>query len=213
MKPSSRHAHLVAGVACACAALLGAAPALAQYKVVSPEGRITYTDRAPGPSDGRVAAINGRNAPAAAENEALPFELRQAASKYPVTLYVATSACDPCESARTLLRQRGVPYVERTITTVEDGEALMRLTGSREAPTLAIGSQVVRGLSSDLWNSYLDAAGYPRESKLPSNYAFRPATPLVERQQQASARPADAASRTPDATSLPPPAPAGAIRF
>src|SRR4029453_12633322 len=157
--------RLVAGAACACTALLGAASALAQYKVVGPDGRITYTDRAPAPSDGRGTAINGRSAPAVVESDSLPFELRQGASRYPVTLFAAASNCEPCDAGRALLRQRGVPHVERSIATPEDGEAFERLTGSREAPTLMIGSQVVRGLSSDVWNSYLDAAGYPRESK------------------------------------------------
>ena len=35
----------------------------------------------------------------------LPLELRQAVQRYPVTLY-AMRVCEPCDSARTLLRQR-----------------------------------------------------------------------------------------------------------
>jgi len=209
MKSSLRRALPAAGVA--CAALFGVAPALAQYKVIGPDGRITYTDRAPGPSDGRVTAINGRNTPAAVEPD-LPFELRQVATRYPVTLFAASGNCEPCDAARTLLRQRGIPHIERTIGTPEDGEALERLTGSREAPTLMIGTQVVRGLSADLWNSYLDAAGYPRESKLPPTYQFRPGTPLVERQQRADAASATPSARAPEAAPAPPPA-AGTIRF
>ena len=210
MKSSLRRAQLAAGVA--CATLLGVAPALAQYKVVGPDGRITYTDRAPGPSDGRVTSINGRSAPAAAEPD-LPFELRQVATRYPVTLFAAAGNCEPCDAARTLLRQRGIPHIERSIATPEDGEALERLTGSREAPTLMIGTQIVRGLSADLWNSYLDAAGYPRASKLPASYQWRQATPLVERQQRADAASAATPSaRTPDTAPPPPPA-AGTIRF
>ena len=72
-------------------------------------------------------------------------------------------------------------------SSVEDSEALEKLSGGRDAPTLTIGSQIVRGMAPDLWNSYLDAAGYPRESKLPSSYQYRPPTPIVERREAAAA--------------------------
>ena len=62
-------------------------------------------------------------------------------------------------------------------------------------PTLIIGSQVLRGLSSEAWISYLDAAGYPRESRLPASYQYRPATPIVERREPAVARGAAAPGR------------------
>ena len=81
---------------------------------------------------------------------------------------------------RALLKQRGIPFSERMVVSNEDGEALERITGARDAPTLTIGTQTLRGLSSDAWNSYLDAAGYPRNSVLPANYQYRPATPVVD---------------------------------
>ena len=54
----------------------------------------------------------------------------------------------------------------------EDSEALERLSGAREAPTLSIGSQILRGYAAETWAAYLDAAGYPRESRLPSTYQY-----------------------------------------
>ena len=163
-------------------ALLVGGLSQAQYKVIGSDGKVTYTDRPPSTGEGRVTALGARNAPVAAEVE-LPFELRQVASRYPVTLYVSTGSCDPCESGRALLRQRGVPYTERQVLNADDSDALEKLSGGRDAPTLTIGAQIVRGMSADLWNSYLDAAGYPRESKLPATYQPRAPSPIVERRE------------------------------
>jgi glutaredoxin len=154
-------------------------PSHALYKVVGPDGKVTYTDVQPSPGKtGKVTPIGSNTTP---QNEvSLPVELRQPVARYPVTLYV-TSACEPCNTGRQFLRQRGVPFNERTIATTEDVDALQRLTGGREAPALTIGAQTVRGLSEEIWTSYLDAAGYPRESRLPGNYQYPLAAPLTER--------------------------------
>ena len=94
----------------------------------------------------------------------------------------------------------------------EDSEALQRLSGGRDAPTLAIGSQMMRGLAPEVWGSYLDAAGYPRESRLPASYQYAAATPIVERREAAAPKPAAAASR-PDAPTAAPPASPTGIKF
>lgn len=196
-------------------AALAAAPACqAQYKIIGADGKVTYSDREPSQAEGRITALGGR-APAQAAEPELPFDLRQVATKYPVTLYTTTGACEPCVSARQLLKQRGVPFSERQVTSAEDGDALERLSGAREAPTLTIGSQTLRGLAGEVWNSYLDAAGYPRESRLPANYQYRPAAPVVERRETATARTGAAAAPVSGAGSITPAAPAGAggIRF
>ena len=193
-------------------AVVAALPTQAQYKITGSDGRVTYTDRVPNASDGQVRALNARNAPVKAEPE-LPLELRQVATRYPVTLYTATGACEPCETGRALLRQRGIPYAEKQVIGVEDSQALEKLSGGRDAPTLSIGSQIVRGMAPDLWNTYLDAAGYPRESKLPATYHPRPASPVVERREAAAVR----APQRPAAPEVSPfdrvPAASGGIRF
>jgi glutaredoxin len=198
----------------AALALISATASQAQFKVIGPDGKVTYTDREPNASEGKVVPLGARAASAPDAGSELPFELRQVASKYPVTLYVTTAACEPCVSARQLLKQRGIPFNERMVVTVEDGDALKRLTGATDAPSLTIGSQTLRGLSADVWNSYLDAAGYPRASRLPANYQYGPATPLVEQTPTRSAG-ADARSDSAPAPAAPspvPPAPGG-IRF
>jgi glutaredoxin len=192
-------------------ALLLALPAQAQYKVVGPDGKVTYTDRPPA-SAAKVTSLSGRGGETGPTDLALPLELRQPASKYPVTLYTVSGACEPCQAARQLLRQRGIPYAEKQVLGAEDSEALERLSGGRDAPTLAIGSQMMRGFAPEVWASYLDAAGYPRESKLPAGYQYAAATPIVERRDAAVPRPAPAASRA-DAPAVPPPASPTGIKF
>jgi hypothetical protein len=56
-----------------------------------------------------------------------------------------------------------------------------------------------------VWNSYLDAAGYPRDSRLPPSFAYAPATPLVARAAPPAPRAAEApAQPRPAATPVPP---------
>ena len=204
--------RLVPALALACFAL----PGHALYKVVGPDGTVTYTDRPPPAATGRPAPVGARTeAPAGdAPLANLPLELRQVSTRYPVTLYTGAD-CAPCETGRRLLSARGVPFAERRVSSEEDAEALNRLTGGRSIPTLMIGTQALRGFADSDWHSYLDAAGYPRESRLPRGYQQPAATPLVQRQAEAAApqeRPAAPAPAEPAPPPPAPPAPAG-IRF
>lgn len=201
--------HRLIQATIAAAASLALTPAFALYKVVGPDGKITYTDRPPTAAEGRVSPLNGRAAGGADSAPALPVELREAASRYPVTLYTLANGCEPCEAARALLRQRGVPYAERQVVTPEDSDAFVKLTGGRDAPVLAIGAQQLKGLTPDTWNSYLDSAGYPKASKLPPGYAFASPQPLTERREAAPATGRAAPAAAPaEATPAP-----GTIRF
>lgn len=195
----------------ACFAL----PGHALYKVVGPDGTVTYTDRPPPAASGRPAPTGPRSEAAAADAQAanLPLELRQVTARYPVTLYTGTD-CAPCDSGRRLLTGRGIPFTERRVGNEDDAAALDRMTGGRAVPTLMIGTQALRGFSDADWHSYLDAAGYPRESRLPRNYQQPAATPLVQRQAEAAPqeRPAPPPPAEPAPLPPAPPAPAG-IRF
>lgn len=182
--------------------LLGATgTAWAQYKIVGPDGRVTYTDRPPADGSMRVTEM-GRRAPAAAPaapGAGLPAELQRTATRFPVTLFTAEN-CPPCDSGRDLLKQRGVPYTERQIISNDDVAALERTIGGRTVPSLTVGGQALRGFSSGDWTSYLDAAGYPRESRLPPNWAPPATAPLVAR--------APLPAPAPNAPPVPPPTPA-----
>lgn len=176
----SLHARAVLPLV-ALAAAISAAPALAQYKVVAPDGRVTYTDRPPADASARVTQL-GRAGPAPqpAPGATLPADLQRTAGRFPVTLFTATN-CPPCDSGRDLLRQRGVPYTERQVVSNDDVAALERTVGGRTVPSLTVGGQALRGFSASDWTSYLDAAGYPRESRLPRGWVPPEPAPLVAR--------------------------------
>lgn len=213
----STHRIVIAAALCGLAAL----PAAAQvYRIVGPDGKVTFSDQPP-PAPGAQAARapSGGGNVAASGSASLPYELRTVASRYPVTLYTSND-CGPCNSARVFLNSRGIPFSERTVSTNDDAAALRRLSGEVRVPFLTLGSQQLRGYSETEWSQYLDAAGYPKTSKLPSGYRNPPAAPLVAQQQaparqaqQAEAEPAqDQASSSPAPVEPPPSNPAG-IRF
>ncbi len=196
-------------------ALLLAAAAQAQvYRAVGPDGRVTYSDtppaaQAPAPTQDAAAPRGG--------SPGLPYQLGQTAQRYPVTLHTA-SQCAPCASGRNLLVNRGVPFAEKTIESSDDVAALQRLAGGGDLPLLTIGAQQLKGFSDTEWSQYLDAAGYPRSSQLPSTWRRAPASPLapVRATPAAAAQAPASAPAVPEAPSLEPPRtttnPAG-IRF
>lgn len=206
--------HRPAAWLVAFALALASAPAAAVYKVVQPDGSVVYTDRPPVGGSGRIFDLGRPAAPEGAE-PVLPPELRAAAQRYPVTLYTSPD-CVPCDSGRALLQQRGVPYRERLVTTGDDTAVLERTVGGRTVPSLTVGAQPLRGYAEPEWSAYLDAAGYPRESRLPRNWQPPPPTPLVERApartEPRAVAPPRALPPTPTPTPTPDPAPGG-IRF
>lgn len=210
-----RHHGVLGLVGALCLACL-ASPSLAQqYKIIGSDGRVTYTDRPPLTPGDKLSPLKTARTPTEAQI-ALPADVREAAQRYPVTLYGSTN-CAPCDAGRQLLQQRGVPYVEKSVLSTEDSAMLLRLTGGSELPAITVGAQVVRGWSAAGWNSYLDAAGYPRESKLPTTYRFATATPLTEQRETPSK---DQSARLPslldgaqDVRRDPPPANPSGFRF
>lgn len=207
-----RIARLLPALVTAGICMIASVSAQAQFKVIGADGKVTYTDREPTAAEGRVVPIGTKSVSTVPVDADLPYELRQPATKYPVTLYVSSNACEPCNNARQLLKQRGIPFSERIVVTAEDSEALEKLSGAREAPTLTIGSQTLRGLSTEVWNTYLDAAGYPRTSILPASYRYRAATPVVDRTAATAVARAPAPSAAPTPSAVPPQA-SGNIRF
>lgn len=148
------------------------------YRIVGPDGRVTFSDQPPAASSAKVVANNAGSAPGNAAPTGLPFELRQVALKFPVVLYTADN-CAPCAAGRALLASRGVPFSEKTILTAADTDALQRLSGASSLPFLTIGSQRLSGFSDTEWMEFLNAAGYPKSSVLPASYRPPAAVPLV----------------------------------
>ncbi|WP_296447658.1 glutaredoxin family protein [Rhodoferax sp. UBA5149] len=184
--------------------MAGQAQAQTVYRVVGPDGRISFSDKPPAASDNATATgVGGR--PVGVGGVALPFELRQVASKYPVTLYTSGN-CAPCGTGRALLSGRGIPFTEKTVNAAEDVEALQRISGETSLPFLTIGGQQIKGYSDAEWTQFLNAAGYPQTSTLPAGYRGPAATPLVAVQKPAPAvKPEDTQTpRAPAEPSRPP---------
>lgn len=216
-------AHLLA-TATAAALACSAGAAWAQYKVIGPDGRVTYTDR-PAPEQGHRVVPMSRSGVAAAEaaerpaasvavspNPALPLELRNVAARFPVTLYT-TADCSACDSGRALLTQRGIPYSERRIGTEDDVNTLQRQFGWRVVPSITIGGQALRGFNAAEWTGFLDAAGYPAESRLPRSWPAPTPTPMSVAPAPARAAVAEPPPAEPPPLPAAPPPPAGGIRF
>ena len=198
-RPLLSPAFLTAAVTIGLGALLLVGTAQAQvYRVVGPDGRVTYSDK-PTAQPARDAAPSSAGG---SSNTALPYTLAQTAQRYPVTLYTSKE-CVPCTTGRNLLINRGIPFSEKTVESNDDIAALQRLAGNNSLPLLTIGGQQLKGFSDSEWSQYLDAAGYPKASQLPASYRRPAATPLAAR--TAAAAPAAQAAEPAE----PAPAPAG----
>ena len=219
--PFFRPALALAAVLCSLGWASGA-HSQAVYRIVGPDGKVSYSDRAPTQDAASTAAAREGNTPqtSSGATAALPYALRQIATRFPVTLYTGND-CLPCTSARNLLINRGVPFAERTVTSNEDIAALERLSGGSSLPFGTIGGQQLTGFSDTEWSQYLDAAGYAKQSQWPPGYQRPAATPLVAVQQAApapaaqknAAPPAPVRPQAPAASSGPTPSNPAGIRF
>ncbi|MEW5879710.1 MAG: glutaredoxin family protein [Pseudomonadota bacterium] len=173
-----------------CAVVL---PAAAQYKWTDADGRVGYGDSPPREAR-NIQRIDVRGDDGGDELlRGLPYALRRVAEQHPVVLYT-TAPCAPCEAARELLRARGVPYVERTVTSNDDIGELQRIAGTDRLPVLAVGRQFERSFETGAWNALLDLAGYPRASLLTRTWRPPAPQPLAPRP---APQPAPQAATTP----------------
>jgi glutaredoxin len=138
-----------------------ALPAAAQtlYRYVDANGRVVYSDQPPPPS---AKEVQPKRLPEnIIETDPVPFAAREAAEKYPVTLY--TFDCEICKQAEALLAKRGVPFTTVIVSEEEGAAKLMALTGKQSAPVLQVGEkQVLTGFNATRWQAMLDDAGYPK---------------------------------------------------
>jgi glutaredoxin len=180
-------------LAAAAALVLACTGVSAQFKVVGPDGKVTYSDR---PSTaGKLTQV--KPATGASVDSTLPFALRGVAERFPVTLYTSTDCGEACAVARTLLKQRGIPHRERTVDTNEDRVAFQQLGVGSMLPLVRVGGQVHAGFNDSEWNNTLNLAGYPARSALPANYKGVAPSPLGDRPTPAvAAAPAPEPVRT-----------------
>ncbi|MDR3352626.1 MAG: DUF4124 domain-containing protein [Zoogloeaceae bacterium] len=162
-------------VSCAGLALVASLAAAQTYRWTDSAGRTVYSDTPP-PHTVKNAVRVGKKGATNAEDGNVPFAVRVAAQKYPVTLYTGPD-CDDCNRARSHLSRRGVPFTEKAIQNAGDANAaeLKALVGDVFVPSVKIGSQKVRGFEASIYDGALDLAGYP---KAPANAPTVPAAPV-----------------------------------
>jgi len=143
------------------------------YQWKDAQGRTVYSDHAPPPSikNAQQKAFKG-----SVIEGGESYTSKTAREKYPVTLYA--SACGaPCDQARKLLSERGVPFSNKDPQASPEAQAeLQKLTGQLRVPVLVVGSDKIDGFESGQWQAALDRAGYPK-SALPVGKPAPKATP------------------------------------
>lgn len=154
--------HVILLAAALSASTLAAAQTTYRW-VDQKTGQTVFSDQPPPPGTPGVVKLGSESREAAPQ---VPYATRQAAEKYPVTLYTAASCADACTQARALLNQRGVPFTEKMLNTEEEQAEFTKQMGSKDimVPSLVVGQQRFRGLESGAWNNLLDLAGYPKSA-------------------------------------------------
>jgi glutaredoxin len=138
------------------------------YKWVGPDGKVNYSDTPP-PVDAKKVETKTFSGTTPAVS--LPADLAAAVAKNPVVLYTAPT-CKPCNEGRALLKQLGIPFSEKTVSSNEDIDKLKQISGDTQLPLLIISNIKVRGLDSAEWRVALNSAGYPDTNKLPKDYQY-----------------------------------------
>jgi glutaredoxin len=150
---------LLLAVCLAAASAPRAAPP--RYQWDDAQGRTVYSDQPPPPSirNAQQKSFKG-NLIEVGES----YAVKTAREKSPVTLYA--SACGaPCDQARQLLSERGVPFSNKDPQASPESQAeLQKLTGRLSVPVLVVGSDKIDGFETGQWQAMLDRAGYPKSA-------------------------------------------------
>ena len=134
------------------------------YRWEDAKGNVYFSDLPP-PAGARN--ISTTRDDAAAPTPDLPYELQLAVKKFPVTMYVTTDCGLPCDGAKALLIERGVPHTLLDANRPGVNDKLNALTNGQPAvPLVEIGKIVVEGYEKGRWNAALDKAGYPRDAMI-----------------------------------------------
>lgn len=166
--------------------LCAGAASAGMYKWKDAAGVTHFTDTPPPPTAQNVETKSYNTGGPAPE---LPAELAAAVKANPVTLYT-TKSCDGCDRGRDLLRARGIPFHEKTVTSAADQTALKQAGGGEQLPFLLVGSNKMAGFEKSAWDGALTSAAYPANAMLPKNFqqaAAVPAGPRADASETASA--------------------------
>ncbi len=177
------------GAAVGLAMLLAAGSASAQmYKWVDAKGKTHFSDQPP-PEGVKPATIKSASAGVAPAD--FPYALATAVRNYPVTLYT-TGSCTGCDQGRSLLKNRGIPFTEKTVSNDAD-EAKLQSLGGDGLPFLLVGTAKSNGFQRAEWETMLNVALYPAKKVLPASYQYPPAVAAVPREQKKAAPDLEAA--------------------
>ena len=165
MKPG----FIMVAVWLAAASMPLAAAQLYQWK--DAQGRMVYSDHPPPPN----ITAQQKSFKGSVIEVGESYATRSAREKFPVTLYA--SACGtPCDQARQLLGERGIPFSSKDPqASPEAQEELKKLTGRLNVPVLVIGVDKIDGFETGQWQAALDRAGYPKSAPPGSKPASPPA--------------------------------------
>ena len=158
------------------------------YRWVDADGRVHYTQTPPPPNARDVQRKNLRQSGAVGSVD-LPYATQLAAKNYPVTLYT-NQDCPPCDRARASLIERAIPFREVSVLTQKEADEVNKLSGTNNLPLLLVGTQLQSGFQEGLYNSLLDAAGYPPSGPRVPVETLRkmePAAPTAGAQPQGAA--------------------------
>lgn len=89
----------------------------------------------------------------------------RAAALPAVKLYTSSQCTQLCTSARNLLNVRKVPFQEVEVENDESFAELQKVSGGRSVPVLVVGSTVQNGYAANIYETLLDAAGFPKAAK------------------------------------------------
>ena len=145
-----------------CLAAASAPLAASQlYQWKSADGRTVYSDQPPPTS---IRNVQQKAFKGSVIEVGESYAAKTAREKHPVTLY--TSACGaPCDQARQLLNERGVPYSSKDLQASEDARnEVQKLTGKLNVPILLVGGDKLEGFAAGPWQAALDRAGYPKSA-------------------------------------------------
>jgi glutaredoxin len=142
--------------------LCGIAPAHAGlYKWVDKDGKTIYSDTPP-PADIKEVKPRKFGDNVTGPSDGLTFSMRDAMARNPVTLF-ANACGETCDSAKQLLSGRGIPFTSRDPEKdPAAAEALKKLVGGLQVPTLVVGDNNISGFLDESWHAALTQAGYPR---------------------------------------------------
>ncbi|MCA1978592.1 MAG: glutaredoxin family protein, partial [Thiobacillus sp.] len=143
-----------------CLALASTPAATAQlYQWKDAQGRMVFSDQPPPPS---VRNAQQKSFKGSVIEGGESYATKSAREKNPITLYA--SACGvPCDQARQLLSDRGVPYSSKDPQASPEAQAdLQKLTGRLSVPVLVVGADKIDGFEAGQWQALLDRAGYPK---------------------------------------------------